>query len=175
MKDTSQIKEKIIQTLRIKGPTIPVRISKEIDQTPLFTSAFLSELLSEKKLKTSNLRVGSSPVYFLSGQEFQLENFSEHLKSKEKEAFQLIKEKQFLKDSELEPAIRVAMREIKDFAIPFEKDNQLYWKYLTAKESNFENKKSEIKKDKSEIPKSIIQDIQKQQDEDLNIFEKENE
>ncbi|MFC1682475.1 hypothetical protein ACFL0X_02575, partial [Nanoarchaeota archaeon] len=72
-------------------------------------------------------RVGSSPVYFLEGQERGLEGFSNHLKSKEKEAFDLLKEKKFLGDSEIEPAIRVALRAIKDFAVPFERDGKVIW------------------------------------------------
>ena len=90
------------------------------------------------------MRIGSSPIYFIQGQEQKLENFSEHLKSKEKEAFNLLKQKKFLKDSIQEPAIKVALREIKDFTIPFKKENEIYWKYFTASENEFENKQKEI-------------------------------
>jgi len=120
--DTSQIKEKIIFTIKRRGPSLPVHIAKEIGLNMLFTSAFLSELFSEKKIRISNLKVGSSPVYFLSGQEPMLENFSQYLKSKEKDAFMILKERKFLKDNVQDPAIRVALRAIKDFAIPFKKN-----------------------------------------------------
>jgi len=128
--DTSKIKGDIINFLRIKGPSLPIHISQEIRFSALFTSAFLSELFSEKKIKMSHLRVGSSPVYFLSGQEEGLEKFSNHLKSKEKEAFSLIKNRKILVDQEQEPAIRIALRAIKDFAIPFEENNELCWRYF---------------------------------------------
>lgn len=136
-----EIKEKILRTLRIRGPSIPVYLAKEAGQSILFTSAFLSELFSEKKIKQSNLRVGSSPVYFIQGQEPALEKFSIHLKSREKDAFAIIKEKKFLIDEEQDPAIRVALRAIKDFAVPFQKEDQLIWRYFTIPEDDFKKEK----------------------------------
>ncbi len=135
--DTSQIKEKIISILKRRGPSLPVHIAKETELSILFASAFLSELFSEKKIKISNMKVGNSPIYFIPGQESKLENFSQHLKSKEKEAFQLLKEKKFLNDKEQDPAIRVALRAIKDFAIPFKKNEEIFWRYFTIPEKDF--------------------------------------
>jgi len=135
--DTTQIKEKIISFLRIRGPSLPVHIAKETQMSMLFASAFLSELLSEKKIKLSHMRVGSSPLYLISGQENRLENFSNFLNSKEKESFALLKEKKFLKDSEQEPAIRVALRSIRDFAIPFKYQDEIYWRFFTIPEEEF--------------------------------------
>ena len=135
--DAAQIKERILYLLRIRGPSLPVHVSKEIKADIIFSSAFLSELVSDKKIKVSNMRVGSSPIYFLSGQEQSLEKFSEYLKSKEKEVFLLLKEKRFLIDSEQLPAVRVAIREIKDFAIPFKRGEELVWRYFLASESEF--------------------------------------
>ena len=48
VKDTSEIKEKILSILKRRGPSLPVHIAKEIESSMLFTSAFLSELVSEK-------------------------------------------------------------------------------------------------------------------------------
>ncbi len=170
--DTSKIREKILSILRAKGPTLPVYVSQETGISMLFASAFLAELLSDRLIKISNMRVGNSPIYYLSGQEAQLEKFSGYLKSKEKEAFLLIKEKKFLKDSEQSPAIRVALREIKDFAIPFRKGNETFWRYLTSKESEFkydiksieehqyiEPKPKPFDKREREIGEKIIKDI----------------
>lgn len=159
--DTTPIKEKIISFLETNGPNIPVHIAKHINTNMIFASAFLSELLSNKKLKITHLRVGSSPIYYLQGQEPQLEKFSQHLKSKEREAYELLKEKRFLKDEEQEPAIRVALRTIKDFAFPIEEEGKIIWKYLTAKKE--ETSKKEIKKESiqelsTQIPNSILQD-----------------
>lgn len=157
--DTSKTKEGIVEFLRIKGPSLPVHIAQGAMLSQLFTSAFLSELFSEKLIKMSNMRVGSSPVYFLPGQEEGLEKFSVHLKSKEKEAFALLKEKQILVDQEQEPAIRVALRAIKDFAIPFEKNEELHWRYFVTKEPEAVvekpvEKEKEVKKQPAEKPKT---------------------
>ena len=76
-------KDKLLSTLRIRGPSLPVQIAKAIGVSPLFASAFLSELKSEDKLKISNMRVGSSPLYYLQGQENMLENFSQYLNNRE--------------------------------------------------------------------------------------------
>ena len=155
-----EIKEKIISIFKNKGPCLPVDVAKETGLSILFASAFLSEFISEKKIKISNMKVGSSPLYFIPGQEKMLENFSEYLKSKEKEAFILLKEKKILKDSEQEPAIRVALRAIKDFAVPFKKNEEIYWRYFTTEETEI---KEEPKK-----PEKIIE-----KEDEPNIFDKE--
>jgi len=147
--DTSEIKNNIVNIIRIRGPCLPVHIAKEIGMSILFTSAFLSELIAEKRIKTSHMKVGSSSIHYLSGQESRLENFSQYLKSKEKDAYELLREKKFLKDSEQEPAIRVALRAIKDFAIPFSKNNETMWRYFNVPETEFKIK--EIPKQEKEI------------------------
>lgn len=143
--DTSEIKNKIIFILRKNGPGLPVHIAREIESSILFTSAFLSELASEKRIKISYIKIGNSPLYYLTEQKPLLEKFSHHLKSKEKEAFSFLKEKKFLRDSEQNPAIRVALREIKDFAIPFKKDEKIIWRFHTVPEEEFEAGEKEIK------------------------------
>lgn len=158
--DTSQIKEKIVFTIKRRGPCLPVHIASEIQTSILFASAFLSELFSEKKIKMSHMRVGSSPLYFISGQEYLLENFSQHLRSKEKDAFNLLKEKKFLIDSKQEPAIRVALRSIRDFATPFKENEEIIWKYHT--ETGFPPK----------LLKPIIQKKAEFVEEEIRVIEK---
>jgi hypothetical protein len=175
MQNTLDIKNKIIRTIQIKGPSIPVHISKEINQSILFTSAFLSELLSEKKLKITNLRVGSSPIYFLLGQENQLEKYSQYLKSKEKEAFILLKEKKILEDDKQIPAIRVALRAIKDFAIAFKKQEQIYWRYFLTQEKEFDLQKDISQENSQKITdkKNTLSITPKKINEDLKFNKQE--
>jgi len=169
--DTTHIKNEIISIINRKGPSLPAHIASETDLSMLFASAFLSELLSEKRLKLSNMRVGNSPLYYIEGQEPRLESFAHHLKSKEKEAFQLLKEHSVLSDRDQLPAIRVALRAIKDFAIPFKKQDQIFWRYFTIPESKIKiNFKEELKK---EVPKQEIKGRAKEKP--LNIFDKENQ
>ena len=162
-RDAIQIKERIISMFMRKGPSLPVHVAKETGLSILFASAFLSEMISDGKIKISFMRVGSSPIYFLPGQEYSLEKFSEYLKNKEKEAFNLLRERKLLKDSEQEPAIRFALREIKDFAMPLSINEENYWRYVTYPESEIKkekkiehsNKKEEIAKEE-EINKKEI-------------------
>jgi len=149
--DSSIINEKILRFLEIHGPSLPVHLAREVGMDMIFTSAFLSELLAHQKIKTSHMRVGTSPVYFLPGQEEGLEKFSEYIKGKEHEALNLLKKNKFLIDSEQEPAIRVALRAIKDFAKILEKNEILVWRYFTAKEEK------SLSEEKKEVQKEILE------------------
>jgi hypothetical protein len=161
LEGVSRSKDKILSTLRLKGPCLPVQISKEIDFSPLFASAFLSELKSEGKVKISNMRVGSSPLYFLEGQEHMLDKFSGYLNHREKEAFALLREKLVLADSEQSPVMRVALRAIKDFAHPVklrvDGESKHYWKYFSMSDEQVSGiVKKGIKSMKVTSPKQQI-------------------
>jgi len=175
--DAMQVKEKIISLLRMSGPSLPVHIAKATGLSILFASAFLSELFYEKKVLISHTKVGNSPLYLLPGQEPQLERFSQYLKGKEKEAFLLIKERGFLKDNEQQPAIRVALREIKDFAIAFMRVDEVYWRYFTIPEEEFDKREA---KEIHVLAEPVLVEIAKEPEikvvreeaeEDLGIFD----
>lgn len=125
----SFIKSKIIDYIKEKGPSLPANLTKITGMSLTFTSAILSELLSERKIKISNLKIGSSPLYYLEGQEEKLENFIDSFKPIEKDAFLKLKNNRILEDSKQEPTIRVALRSLKDFAIPIKVGEKLFWKY----------------------------------------------
>lgn len=146
MPDLEQLnkqKERILSTIRYKGPSLPVQIAKSLGISPLFASVFLSELRAEGKLKVSDMRVGSSALFFLPGQENQLENFTKFLNDREKEAFELLKMSLVLQDDQQTPVIRVALRAIKDFAVPMKVGvngvEKVFWKYFTLTQNDFEN------------------------------------
>lgn len=122
-------KRKILEYVSEKGPSLPVHFTKITGLSLTFTSAILSELLRERKLKLSNIRVGTSPLYLIPGQEDKLENFTSNLKQPEIEAFIKLKENKILDDEKQDPIIRVALRSIRDFAIPIKKGDKLFWKY----------------------------------------------
>ncbi len=172
-----EIKEKIISFLERRGPSLPVHIAKETGLSILFASAFLSEILSEKKIKMSYMRIGTSPIYFLPGQETFLENFSHALKKKEKEAFVMLKEQRFLQDTEVEPAIRVALREIRDFAVPFQNEEGIFWRYYKVPEAEFyeSKKQEELRKIEKQQEKIYSKEISEIKDEYSNERENENE
>lgn len=178
MEKQGNVKDRIIETLKNKGPHLPVQLAKEVGLETLFAGAFLSELAGEKSVKISNMKVGGSPLYFLPGQEVMLENFSQYIKGKEKEAFLLLKDKRVLIDSDLEPSIRVALRSLKDFAIPIiaKEDNEkyLFWRFHSFQEPEAIELIKQIKPGKPEekivvlnkerqLGESIIADIKKEQ------------
>lgn len=131
-------KEKLLSIIREKGPSFPARIAREMGLSPLFTAAFLSELVAEKRLKISSMKVGSSPIYFLNGQETKLEDFAQYLNHKEREAMLKLKEEKILADDSQEPAIRVALRKIRDFAFPInvriDNETKVFWYFFAIPE-----------------------------------------
>ena len=118
-------------------------------------------IVSNASIKISYIKIGNSPLYYLSEQKFLLERFSSHLKSKEKDAFAILKENKFLKDHEQDPAIRIALREIKDFAIPFHKEGEIIWRFFSVPEEEFEVTEKELKPI-----------IKKEEEKELDIFDK---
>lgn len=150
MINVEEKKAKIAEVIKAKGPSLPIQVAREIELSSLFTSAIMSEMVSNKLIKVSNLKIGSSPLYYLSGQEGMLENFSNYLGQKEKEAFLLLKEKTVLQDDALQPAYRVAMRSIKDFAIPlkvnFNNEEKIFWRIFSTPTEDAIKKIKEITK-----------------------------
>lgn len=155
MIDVQQKKSKILSFLNENGPSLPVRIAKAIDMSPIFASAILSELLGEKNIKTSSLRVGASPLYLIPGQEVRLEEHIENLKSAEKEAYIKLREKKILIDENESPATRVALRSIRDFAVQLNENDRIIWKYAFISDEEAENLLN--RKQKKEEPKEEIQ------------------
>jgi hypothetical protein len=133
MSSALEQKERIFSIIQSSGPSLPVKIASETKLSPLFASAFLSELYGDRRIKISGMRVGGSPLYYIPGQEAMLENFIQHLNQRERDAFLILKDKKVLDDDKQEPVVRVALRAITDFAIPIrirdENDQKLFWKY----------------------------------------------
>ena len=148
MQDINTTKERILSIIRQKGPSFPVQIARIINVTPLFTTVFLGELKEDRKLKTSHMKIGSSSIFYSDGQEAQLENFTEYLNPREKEAFFLIKSAQVLEDDKQTPVMRVALRAIKDFAHPTKMNingmEKTFWKYYALSEEEFNQKLKKI-------------------------------
>ncbi len=175
MVDISEKKAKIISFLESNGPSLPVRLAKVIEMEPVFAGAILSELYSDRKVKMSNMKVGSSSLFYLEGQEGRLQDFVENLKSVEKEAFDRIKNLKVLADEDEEPAIRVAIRGMKDFAIPFEIDGKIFWKFAFAKDDEIENYFTPKEKVRTEEKKIEVEKIEPEKKTGENeTFEKKN-
>lgn len=132
-------KQAILEFIRRNGPSLPSKIAEHVKTPLLLTSALISELKSEGKLKVSNIKIGGSPLYYVEGQHNQLEHFTKYLPQKEKEAFELLKKEKVLDMEKVEPAHRIALSNLKDFAVPLkvkigEKEKLFYRLYSFDKE-----------------------------------------
>ena len=158
MQNVNATKERILSVVQQKGPSFPVQIAKIINVSSLFTSVFLSELREDNKLRTSHMKVGSSSLFYIQGQEAQLENFIEYLNQREKEAFFMIKDSQVLEDEKQAPVMRVALRAIKDFAMPFKITvsgiEKIFWKYHLLSDEEFDRKVKRIFNPSAELADS---------------------
>ncbi len=156
-------RDKILEFIKQKGPILPGQIGKLIGTDMIMASAHLAELTASQKLKISTIKVGNSPLYYLQGQEAMLQKFTESMNDKEKKAYDLLQQNKILRDSEQEPVIRVALREIKDFAIQlnvnYNDSKEIFWKwYLIPNEEAelmIKSKLNYIEKPEKKIPEAI--------------------
>ena len=128
------VQDQIIFFLKNGGPTIPSKVAKHINTNILFASAHLSDLVSQGRVLISNLKIGGSPLYYLSGQEVQLYDFAlGNLNTKDLKVLDKLKEKKVLRESSLDLLSKVSLRSLKDFAVPlkvnFYGNVELFWKW----------------------------------------------
>ena len=156
-----EVRDKALEIVKKEGPIIPSKIASELNMNLLFASAILSELSASGLVKVSNIKVGGSPLYYLEEQKEKLQEYAKRLHEKEKRTFDELKQKKVMRDSELDLLHKVTLRNIKDFAIPFEvnigNDSELFWKWYLSTDDEIkfeldkmfgfseETKKKEIK------------------------------
>jgi hypothetical protein len=132
-------RDKLLQIVKEKGPLLPSQINRELRTNVLFASAMLAEMVDQKKIKLSYLKVGGSPLYYVEGQEYKLEQFADKLPFQNHNSFNLLKNYKVLRDRDQNPETRVSLRELKDFAIPLEvnADNysDLFWKFYLVSDT----------------------------------------
>jgi len=100
-------------------------------------------------------------LYFVNGQESKLDQLYNYLPSKEKEAYELLRTNQVLRDSECEPAIRVALRSLKDFSFSFEINGELFWKWHLTSEEEARKLVGDVKPAKKAQEIKIKKEVQK--------------
>lgn len=133
------MRDKIISFVKANGPVLPYQIAKVINENMIIASAHLSEMVASGILKISSLKVGGSPLYYAPGQEHLLQKYSQNLHEKDRKAYELLSQKRILEDTSLEPLTRVALREIKDFAVPIKVTQNdkvyLFWRWYLANDN----------------------------------------
>jgi hypothetical protein len=151
-----------------RGPLQPSQIATTVNTNILFASAILSELVDNKKIKITYVKRGGSPFYYAPGQEEKLMDLAKYLSGKTKEAYDLLSDKLVVRDSNAEPWLRVAFRDLKDYAVPvhvnYKGIQETFWKwYLTTNDEAkelikqlFDEKKEESFSKKNPVSKKEL-------------------
>ncbi len=164
--------DKILHFLQMTGPTIPGKVAKHIHTEILFASAHLSDLSAQGKVKISHLKIGGSPLYYLSGQEEHLFGFAQNnLNPKDFRTLQLLKEKRVLREKEQELFTKVSLRSLQDFAIPLyvtvSDKTELFWKWHLLPEEETNNRIKQMILGRTEVKKEEFEK------EEVNLSEEE--
>jgi len=137
------VHDQILEFLKNTGPTTPTKVSKEINDSSLIASAHLSDLSSQGKIRISKLKVGGSPLYYLPGQEDQLFSFAAgNVNPKDLLVLERLKSRKVLREMDLDLLSKVALRNLKDFAVPLhvrtQENAEIFWKWhlLPEEETN---------------------------------------
>ena len=134
--------DKILNFLTTSGPTLPTKVAKNIGSEIFIASAHLSLLASQGKVIISQLKIGSSPLYYLPGQEDQLYQFAAgNINHKELQVLDFLRKEKVLREANLDLLAKVALRSLKDFATPLhvvvKGRRELFWRWhlLSAEET----------------------------------------
>jgi hypothetical protein len=124
------MRDKILQMVQVKGPLLPVDIRGAMSVDSMIVGAYLSELIKAGKVKKSHAKVGNSPLYYVEGQEKDLEQLKEYLNPKQQQLYDVLKQRKVLKDEGLTEVMKDAIRNMQDFAIPLKVNKtKLFWKF----------------------------------------------
>ena len=128
------LKEEVYTYVSKHGPILPQKIASAFKASNLFISALLSELVTNKRIKITKAKIGSSPLYYCANQANLLSGMlKSHVGERRREALELLQEKRVLRDRDCLPYERVALREIPDFAksVKFiiQDTEELFWKW----------------------------------------------
>jgi len=141
--------ERIMTFIRAVGPTIPSKVAKQINTQILLASAHLSDLSAQGKVKISSLKVGGTPLYYLPGQESQLYGFAAgNLNPKDFQVLELLRDRKVLREKDLDLLSKVALRNLKDFAMPMQVTTQdrteLFWRWHTLSDEELKTRIAEV-------------------------------
>jgi len=173
------MKDKIYNYIVQYGPIITTQISKYFKLDTMYAGAYLSELVSNKKIKYTNKKIGGSPLYYVDDQKDKLEEkLDAQLSKREKEIISILKNKKVVKEDSLDPVQRVVIKDLKDFAVQvvvnFKDKKEIFWKwYLISKEDTESlikdifnpkpDKEQESAKDKSKIiEKPAVEEVKEE-------------
>lgn len=156
-------REQVIDLIKRLGPVVPNDLRKKLEVDTMLIGAVLSELTTRNILKITNLKKGSSPFYYLPGQEQQLESLTNYLNEKDQRTANWLKEVKVIPDKNLDLLKRVSLRKIIDFAKPLkaidDKGSEiLFWRYFLFPEQDAIYFLKNGGKEKEEVKPEIIEE-----------------
>ncbi|MEM4396895.1 MAG: hypothetical protein QXR30_04550 [Candidatus Woesearchaeota archaeon] len=133
--------EKILNYLKINGPSLPAEIKNAVGIDLIILGAILSEMARSKQILMSIGKIGGSNLYYLPGQEEKLKRLYNYLKEPEKEIFKKLENEKILDEKSLSPVESIAITKIPDFAkrIEVEINNEkiVFWKWYLLDDESF--------------------------------------
>lgn len=174
-----ELNEKVLRIVKEKGPLLPVQVARELNIEILIASAVLSDLSSQKLIRLSHGKIGGSPLYYITGQEQKLQVLANYFKDALKKAFSILLERKLLREKECDAWLRVALRDIKDFAIPLtaniNSSEEAFWKWYMLSDEEAENIVKEMISQKKEELKPELPETKKETREEHKRIEKPRE
>ena len=132
-------RERLLSLVKIKGPLLPADVYKQMGTDIMFAAAMLAELVSNKNVRITNVKMGGSPLYYVDGQEFKLQELMKYLNGKDREVAERLKKEKIIRDNDCSSLERFSLRQIKDYAYPIKVNNnnqvEIFWRwYLFSEE-----------------------------------------
>ncbi|MEM3154923.1 MAG: hypothetical protein QW165_05185 [Candidatus Woesearchaeota archaeon] len=136
-----QYRDKILSMAQT-APLLPSNVAKALNTNSIMAGAMLSEMCAKGMLKTSTLKVGGSPLYYVPGKETQLLQHINSLNEKDRRTVQKLQEEKIIRESEADPLTRVSLQTIKDFAKPlivqYDGKQETFWKWFEISDKEAE-------------------------------------
>ena len=146
-----EYRDKILALVR-NNPVLPINVAKSLNVNTIMAGAMLSEMSGKGLLKISALKIGSSPLYYLPGNEVQLLNHLESMNEKDRRTVEKLKKEKVIRGSDADPLTQVSLAKIKDFARPlnvaYQDKQETFWKWFDVPDTEAEeNAKTEAERE----------------------------
>ncbi|MCB9371116.1 hypothetical protein H6501_05950 [Candidatus Woesearchaeota archaeon] len=114
-------KDNLLRFVRERKYVTPTHVAEAFDTTTMIGSAALSELVKDKLILVSFLKLGSTPFYYDPAQrECLMELAEKHFSKYDKEMYDKIRQFEVVNAGSLSVQEQLAVERIKDFAFPLE-------------------------------------------------------
>ncbi len=131
-------KQQVLSVVRMKGLVVPSDLVREFHADTFIMGAVLSDLVHDKTVAVTTVKIGGSPVYYAIENKEKLVDLYKYLNEKDKSTYMLLHDKRVLLDATQSPLVRVSLRNMKDYAKPIEVtaagETKLFWKWYLATE-----------------------------------------